>query len=257
MTHQTLLDIVIVDDESLARDRLKRLVEQLGYEVAGEAANGEQALSLIHDQDPAIVLLDIEMPGQTGLQVADAISLLEHPPAVIFTTAYDQYALDAFSAFAAGYLLKPVNREELGQAITKALTLTKAQLTSLPDTTLNNASDKTALEPLPKHITVHSHRGVDLLVVDTIRYFMADSKYVTAVGTQGETLIDGTLKEYETKFSQYFARIHRNAIVAIDCIEGLQRTPEGGYTVRLRDIESQPIISRRYVSKIKALLDQR
>ncbi len=257
-----MLDIVIVDDEKLARDRLKRMLETLGYEVSAEAENAEQALAVIAKYDPSVVLLDIEMPGETGLAVAEKIGQLELPPAVIFTTAYDQYALDAFDAFATGYLLKPINREELKQAIDKAGTITKMQLSTLSAndsshiadhlSTTNHEADTASP---PKHITVHSHRGVDLVSVESIRYFIADNKYITAVGTEGETLIDGTLKEYEQLFSGQFVRIHRNAIISIDHIVGLQRAPEGHYTVRLRDIDTQPTISRRYVSKIKGLLD--
>lgn len=254
-----MLDVVIVDDEALARERLTRFLLDLGHEVAGEAKNGEEALALIHEQDPSVVLLDIEMPGINGLQVAEQISQLENPPAVIFTTAYDQYALDAFNTFAAGYLLKPINRQKLHQSLEKAQVINKAQLAAIPVSVAEkNASDVNAANVItaaPQHLTVNSHRGVDLIAIDTIRYFLADSKYITVVGTEGESLIDGTLKQFEKEFAANFVRVHRNALVSIQHIAGLDRAPEGHYTVRLKDLDAQPVVSRRYASKVKALLN--
>jgi two-component system response regulator AlgR len=243
-----MLDIIIVDDEALARQRLVRFVTDLGYEVSGEAKNADEALALINEQDPAIVLLDIEMPGATGLQVAEKIAQLEQPPAVIFTTAYDQYALEAFSAFAVGYLLKPISRIKLQDALEQAQVVNKAQLENLSVDTQSTTS--------AQHITASSHRGVDLIAIDSIRCFLADSKYITVVGTEGESLLDGTLKQFETDFSETFARIHRNALVSIAHIEGLERAIEGHYTVRLKDVDVRPIVSRRYTSKVKALLNR-
>jgi two-component system response regulator AlgR len=243
-----MLDILVVDDEPLARQRLVRFVVDLGYEICGEASHAAEALAIIEAQDPAIILLDIEMPGETGLQLAEKIGRLDNPPAVIFVTAYDQYALDAFNTFAAGYLLKPVNREKLQQALAKAQTINKAQLTQLQQ------SDAPVVDTLPRHITASSHRGVDLIEVDSIRCFLADSKYITVVGTGGESLVDGTLKQLEAEFSDLFARVHRNALVSIRHIEGLERAIEGHYTIRLKDTDARPTVSRRYTSKVKALL---
>lgn len=248
-----MLDIAIVDDEALARQRLVRFVTDLGYEVCGEAQNGVEALALIQEKDPAIVLLDIEMPGETGLQVAEKIAQLEQPPAVIFTTAYDQYALEAFNAFATGYLLKPIKKDKLQEALEKAQAMNKAQLAHLDPAALEKASPKPAAD-MPKHITASSHRGVDLIAIDSIRCFLADSKYITVVGTEGESLIDGTLKQFEESFTGTFARVHRNALVSIRHIAGLERAPEGHYMVRLKDVEARPVVSRRYASKVKALL---
>jgi two-component system response regulator AlgR len=244
-----MLDILVVDDEALARQRLVRFVSDLGYELCGEASHAAEALALIEAQDPAIVLLDIEMPGETGLQLAEKISGLENPPAVIFVTAYDQYALDAFNTFAAGYLLKPVNREKLQHALEKAQTVNKAQLTQLEQ----SSGSKT--QASSQHITASSHRGVDLIAVDSIRCLLADSKYITVIGTGGESLVDGTLKQFEAEFSDVFARVHRNALVSIRHIEGLERAIEGHYTIRLKDTDARPIVSRRYTSKVKALLN--
>ena len=116
-----MLDILIVDDESLARQRLERMVTDLGHEVAGEAKNAAEAMALIEKLDPAIVLLDIEMPGETGIQLAARVSQLDQPPAIIFTTAYDQYAIQAFQYSALDYLLKPIDPDRLITVVQKCL----------------------------------------------------------------------------------------------------------------------------------------
>lgn len=247
-----MLDVIIVDDESLARERLNRQLDQLGYEVTGQAENAEEAWQLINELDPSIVLLDIEMPGETGLELAERAFLLENPPAIIFTTAYDQYALEAFSAFAIAYLLKPIKQAKLQQALNQACTINKAQLSSIESNTVKKSPKPSAQ---PRHITANSHRGIDLIPVESVRCLLADSKYITIVSTDGEFLIDGTLKNMEAEFTDSFIRIHRNALVSAEHILGLVRAPEGHYTVKLKDIELQPVVSRRYASKVKAFLN--
>lgn len=251
------MDILIVDDEPLARDRLVRLVSSLGHEVVAQAGDGEAALAAINTYDPMLVLLDIEMPGQTGLQVASHIADLETPPAIIFTTAYDQYALDAFDTLAAGYLLKPVEKSQLEQSLEKAQSLNKMQRQLLSEEFKSDSHDASTTDQVIKkrqHIAAQSHRGMELIAVDSIRCFLADHKYVMVVGTQGETLIDGTLKELEREFSDTFVRIHRNALVSIQHIMGLDRDTDGHFSVRLLDVEQSPMVSRRYASKLKALM---
>jgi two-component system, LytTR family, response regulator AlgR len=250
-----MLDILIVDDEVLARQRLQRMVVDLGYEVAGEAKNAAEAMTLIEQLDPAVVLLDIEMPGETGIQLAERVSHLDQPPVIIFTTAYDHYALEAFDYSAVGYLVKPINREKLSQVLEKAQTLNKAQLATL-DNTVGQA-----VMPLPsqisqaKHISVHSHRGINLIEIESIRCFVADSKYITVQGTQGECLLDGTLTQLETEFAPHFLRIHRNALISVAHVTGLERMPEGGYRVCLEGVDFCPTVSRRYTKKVKDFLD--
>ena len=237
-----IMDVLIVDDEPLARQRLRAMVCYLGCEVVGEANNGEAAMAAIMLDDPAVVLLDVEMPGENGLQLAARIAQLDVPPALIFTTAYGEYALDAFDTLAAGYLLKPIQYDKLEAALNKAQTLTKPQLRHLESGHSRH-----------EYITSKSHRGMELIPVNSIRYFMADQRYVWAIGTQGKALIDGTLKELEIEFAKRFIRIHRNALVSIKHITGLDRNHH--YYVRLTDVEAKPMVSRRYASKIKALIE--
>jgi len=245
------MDILIVDDEPLARQRLHRIVEELGHEVVAEAQNAEEALVAVNTYDPTLVLLDIEMPGETGLQAAEKISALENPPAIIFCTAYDQYALDAFDTLAVGYLLKPVKKEQLETALVKAQTLTKAQLQAISSQPASTQPDEDSKR---KHITSKSHRGMELVPLESVRCFMADQKYVTVYHVDGKVLIDETLKDLETELSGHFIRIHRNALVSIPHIQGMERDSGGHYSVRLQGIDEKPMVSRRYAGKLRDML---
>lgn len=241
------MDVIVVDDEPLARDRLARMVGKMeDCEVVAQAENVEQALAAVAEFDPDVVLLDVRMPEEDGISAAKKITTMEDPPAVIFCTAYDEYALDAFSTDAVGYLLKPVKQEDLEAALLRAQKLNKMQLAAL--------AERKAPENQRKHISAKTRRGVELIPLDNVRFFIADHKYVTVYHTEGETLIDDTLKELETEFSNLFVRIHRNALVAIRAIEGMERNPQGQYRVRLKNIEEKPIVSRRHVSRLRELL---
>lgn len=242
------MDVLIVDDEPLARQRLARMLEKLdGYDLVAEAENGEAALAAICKFDPDIVLLDVRMPGEDGLSVARRIGALDDPPAVIFCTAFDQYALDAFGTEAVGYLLKPVKAEQLLDALAKAQRLNKVQRAAF-------SQNLTPVGNLRSHISAKTRRGVELIPLDEVRYFIADHKYVTVYHTQGEHLLDETLKELEEEFSQRFLRIHRNALVSVKHIEAIERNAQGQYQVRLTNTETRPIVSRRHVGGLKALL---
>jgi two-component system, LytTR family, response regulator AlgR len=241
------MDVIIVDDEPLARDRLARMVEKLEqYRVVAQAENVEQAMSAIAEHDPDVVLLDVRMPEEDGLSAAKRITGMEDPPAVIFCTAYDEYAVDAFTTTAVGYLLKPVRQEDLRAALEKAQKLNKVQLAAL--------GERQAPANQRNHISAKTRRGVELIPLDDVRFFIADHKYVTVYHTEGETLIDDTLKELEQEFTNLFVRIHRNALVAINAIEGMERNAQGQYRVRLKGIDEKPIVSRRHVSRLRELL---
>ncbi|GAB1255657.1 LytR/AlgR family response regulator transcription factor [Aurantivibrio plasticivorans] len=241
------MDVLVVDDEPLARDRLARMVEKLeDCHVVAQAENVEQALQAVAEHDPDVVLLDVRMPEEDGLSAAKKITTMDDPPAVIFCTAYDEYALDAFSTDAVGYLLKPVKLEDLETALQKAQKLNKVQLAAL--------SERQAPADQRKHISAKTRRGVELIPLDNVRFFIADHKYVTVYHIEGETLIDDTLKDLENEFSNLFVRIHRNALVSIDAIEGMERNAQGQYKVRLKGIEEKPVVSRRHVSRLRELL---
>lgn len=241
------MDVIVVDDEPLARERLVRMVEKLaGYQVVAQAENVERAMAAIAEQDPDVILLDVRMPEEDGLSAARRITSMDDPPAVIFCTAYDDYAVDAFATAAVGYLLKPVKQEDLQAALDKAQKLNKVQLAAL--------SERQPPSNQRNHISAKTRRGVELIPLDDVRFFIADHKYVTVYHTDGETLIDDTLKELEQEFTNHFVRIHRNALVSVRAIEGMERNAQGQYRVRLRDIEERPVVSRRHVSRLRELL---
>lgn len=241
------MDLLIVDDEPLARARLRRLAQELdGVEVVAEAADGEAALAAIEQHDPSVVLLDVRMPGDDGIATAKRIAEMDHAPAIIFCTAYDQYALDAFGTAAVGYLLKPVQAADLKQALEKAGKLNRLQLATVQ-----------AGEAVPdgrQHISAKTRRGVELIPLAEVRFFIADQKYVTVHHTGGETLIDDTLKELEQEFQGRFIRVHRNSLVSLEHILAMERGVDGHFKLRLADVEVKPVVSRRHVPQLKELL---
>lgn len=245
------MDLLIVDDELLARQRLVRMIDKLeGCDVVGEADSAEAAMTAICELDPDVVLLDIRMPGESGLSLAHKIAELEDPPVLIFCTAFNEYALEAFDTLAVGYLLKPVKAEQLSDALEKAQRINKLQRTALeksPDALRANA----AQTPQRNHITAKTRRGLELIALDDIRYFIADQKYVTVYHLAGDHLLDETLKELEEEFGDHFLRIHRNALIAIKHIEAVERNAQGQHQVRLADIDHKPIVSRRHAANLK------
>jgi two-component system, LytTR family, response regulator AlgR len=212
--------VVIVDDEPLARERLRRLLQDLpGYDVVGEAGDGEKALDLIDEEEPDLVLLDIRMGGMDGLQVSRQLQDMELPPAVIFTTAYSEHALSAFDANAQAYLLKPIRLEKLKEALMRVRRPTRAH--KKPD-----APDADA-RPKREFVLATTRDGLVRVPVDDILYFLADQKYTTVCHMHGEVLIEESLKTLEDDFSPWFLRVHRKALVATRFIASLERDRSG------------------------------
>jgi two-component system response regulator AlgR len=241
------MKVLIVDDEAPARARLRRLLEEVDYcLVSGEASNGHEALQLSRSLQPDILLLDIRMPGMDGLETAQHLQSLGQPPAVIFTTAYNDYAVQAFEAHAVDYLLKPVRRERLTDALQHARLLTRLQA---------NALRETCETPVSRQRICASIRGsLQLIEVDEIRYFQADQKYVSVVTSDEEILIEETLKSLEEEFTDRFVRIHRNALVARRFIAGLVRDDEGHGRVQLSGLANTLEVSRRHIAEIRRLV---
>jgi two-component system response regulator AlgR len=245
------MKILIVDDEQPARDRLRHLLaEEREHNVLGEAKNGREALRKIAELHPDVVLLDIRMPGLSGLETARHIHAFDNPPAVIFTTAYDEYAVEAFEARAIGYVLKPVRRERLEVALAQARRLGAG---ALRDLELDSGSTQAR-----SHVCAKLGNDLKLIPVDDVLYFQADQKYVRACHTAGNDLIDDSLKYLETEFDDRFVRIHRSVLVSIAHIGALEKTSEGQIRVRLRDHDSDEhgalLISRRHIADVRRRL---
>ena len=236
------LKVLVVDDEPPARERLRSLLAEIAeVEVIGEAVSGREALTHTHDLAPDVVLLDVRMPGMDGLEVARHLNVLEEPPAVIFTTAYDQYAVEAFEAQAVGYLLKPVRKEQLAASLARAGRLTRVQLQRLA----------AAGETRRSHIAARRREGVRLIPLQEVQYFLADQKYTTVRHLGGEDLIEDSLRLLESEFGAAFVRIHRNALVGVKHLERIDRNAEGQYFVHLRGCEAPLQVSRRMAAELK------
>jgi two-component system response regulator AlgR len=238
------LRVLVVDDEPPARERLCSMLAETGeFEVAGEAGNGEVALDLVDKLTPDIVLLDIRMPGIDGLEVARQLAMLPEPPAVIFTTAFDEYALQAFESEAVAYLLKPIRAEKLRAALSKAARLTRPQLRQVA---------AAAREPVQRsHIGVRGRDGLKLIPIDEVFYFQADQKYTTVKHQKGEDLIEDSLKTLEEEFAAAFVRVHRNSLVNTRYLERIARDASGQHFVHLRGVPDSLEVSRRMAGDLK------
>ncbi len=242
--------VLIVDDEAPARDRLRQLLEDDGsHSIVGEAGNGKQALEVAAETSPDVVLLDIRMPGLSGIEVAHHLNALQDPPAIIFATAYDEYAIEAFETSAIGYVLKPVRRERLVKALQHAARLSNRSISEV--------AHKSDLPSRRSHVCARVQDQLKLIAIEDITRFHADQKYVRVHHGGGEHLIDESLKALEIEFSEQFVRIHRGALVSIAHIESIGKAADGQILVVLRNTPDDAdglIISRRHLADVKRRL---
>lgn len=245
-----MLKVLLVDDERPARGRLRAVLAdiaaQVPNEVTGEAANGIEALDLLAGSEADVVLVDIRMPRMDGIELARHLGKLERPPAVIFLTAYDQYALQAFELNAVDYLLKPVRAERLASALEKARR--------------TGPFAKGVLEKLAsegrKHLSCTERGRILLIPVNTILYLKAELKYVTARTAEREYLLEESLTQLENEFPQRFVRVHRNCLVARESIAGFERDSgsdgETHWLALVKGVADKLPISRRQWPSVKS-----
>ncbi len=239
------MNILIADDEPLARDRLRALLaDHADVMIVGEAGNGVEAIERVQQLSPDVLLLDIAMPAMDGLEAARHINQLDSPPAIIFCTAFDEHALQAFEAAAVDYLLKPVRGERLGEALERArrLHLSREQLSAI------------AHGKARTHLSARLRGSLRLIRIEDVAYLQADEKYVTVHHTNGEDLIEESLRSLEAEFGSRFLRIHRNCLVAADALAELRRTPDGQTHVFLRDVTTPLEVSRRCLPVLREQL---
>lgn len=240
------MKVLIVDDEKLARDRLSRMVEKLAeYQIVGQASNGNEALRLAESTEADIILMDIRMPGLDGIQAARHLSGLEQPPAVIFTTAFADHALDAFETHAVDYLMKPVKQDRLQQALQAARKPTRAQV--------EKNSEMFSEIDVRQHVCARVRGNLVLVKIEDIYYFHADQKYVTVRHKEGELLIEESLKSLETEFTGNFMRIHRNALINLNCITGMAAHNDGQH-ISFNGIDDTLEVSRRHLAAIRKVI---
>jgi len=234
------LRVFIVDDEAPSRERLKELLGDIAAEVptsvVGEARHGVEAVELIPESEAELVLLDIKMPGMGGLEVARHLGALERAPRIVFVTAHDRHAVEAFELNALDYLLKPVRAERLAAALRKA---------SVPE----HEKLAKAAEAPREYLSVPERNRIVLVPVRDILFLRAEQKYVT-VRTRGrEHLIEEPLIALEREFAVRFVRIHRNCLVARAAIRGFERAPgeedEAHWLVVLDGVDERLPVSRR------------
>ncbi|MCP3687322.1 MAG: response regulator transcription factor [Gammaproteobacteria bacterium] len=240
------MKILIADDEKLARDRLMRMLGKLsGYRVVGQAASGDEALQQAEKCEADIVLMDIRMPGLDGIQAARHLAQLQQPPAVIFTTAYADHALEAFETHAVDYLLKPVRQDRLQNALAAAKKPTRAQVEQNDDILANIEKRQ--------HICARVRGSLVLVKLDDIYFFYADQKYVNVRHRNGELLIEDSLNNLGKEFAESFVRIHRNALISLKYLSGMHARDNGQY-VSFSEIEDTLEISRRHLPAIRKII---
>lgn len=241
------LKILIADDEAPARNRLRELLGDIAnVMLVGEAKNGKQALALAEETHADVLLLDIRMPQMDGIEAAMHLQKLNPPPAIIFTTAFDGYALQAFDINAVDYLLKPIRLERLQTAINKARALLPAQLEAIRP-----------LQPRRTHFSVSERGRVILVPLTDVIYLRAELKYTTVRTKEREYLIEDSLTSIEHEFGEQFLRLHRNCLVAQASILGYEKSAgadgESHWVALLKDISETVAVSRRQLHVLKGL----
>jgi two-component system response regulator AlgR len=238
-----LLKALIVDDEPPARARLGALLRELNQvEVIGEAGDAGETLAMLEKLAPDILYLDVRMPGMSGLELARHLARLPDPPAIIFTTAHGEHAMEAFEAEAVGYLLKPVRKEKLAAATERAQRLSARQL------------DVVAAPEARTHLPIRHRDGIRLVRVADIICLLAEQKYTTVRHVGGEDLVEDSLRQLETEFGARFLRVHRGALVNRDFLEAIERREDGSYEARVRGLDALLPVSRRLAGELKARL---
>jgi two-component system response regulator AlgR len=247
-----MIRVFIADDEEPARERLKELLgdiaAQVPTEVAGEARNGLEAVERYPQSGAQVLLLDIQMPGMGGLEVARHLSSLERPPTVVFVTAHDRHAVEAFELNALDYLLKPVRAERLAAALLKASAPAREQLA------------RAATAPR-EYLSVTERNRIALVPVREILFLRAEQKYVTVRTRTREHLIEDPLIALEREFAELFVRIHRNCLVARAAVRGFERMGGGEdephWQVVLDGLEERLPVSRRQWPLVKEVISDR
>lgn len=246
------IKLIIADDEPPALNRLRDLLDDMQHvQVLAEAQNGKEAITLAESHQPDVLLLDIRMPVMDGIEAAQHAQKLNSKPSVIFTTAYDAYAVQAFELNAIDYLLKPIRQTRLEAAIQKVRALLPEQLD--------------ALKPLQKarsHLSIHERGRVLLVPMREVIYFRAELKYTTVRTAEREYLLEESLAQLETEFGDYLIRLHRNCLVTKAFIRGFEKRQginelgqvEQQWVALLKGVPDTIAVSRRQQHLIKNLV---
>jgi two-component system response regulator AlgR len=246
--------VMIVDDEAPARARLKDLLADCGAEIAldtvGEAGNARHALDLLATSSADVILLDIRMPEMDGIELAQHLHKLPNPPAIIFTTAYDAYAIRAFEVHAIDYLLKPIRSARLQEA------LLRAKVARMPSVETLREVSKQA----PAFLSAHERGRIHLIPIDDVVYLKAELKYVTVRTGEREHLIEDALARLEQEYADKFVRVHRNCLISRAAVRGFERgsgDTEGQWLAVLDGCDEKIPVSRRQQHIVRELAKSR
>lgn len=233
------LGALLVDDEQPALRRLKRLVDAIeGCHVLGLCSESDQVLTAVRELEPDVVFLDVEMPGLGGLDLAKALRRLDRPPAVVFVTAFERYAVQAFDLEAVDYLVKPVRRERLLRS-------------------LGRVRSEQVTEP-PAQASLNARLGdrVTKVLLADVRVLLAEDKYTSVHHVNGVHLLEESLVNLEQRFPHRFLRVHRNALVSRMHLRGMFRDAAGRDHVEVAEVDCTPEVSRRNLAQVRRQLKE-
>ncbi|MFL5728778.1 MAG: LytR/AlgR family response regulator transcription factor [Cytophagaceae bacterium] len=249
--NDTLIRVIIIDDEPLGRDLLRTFLKgHSSVEILAECADGFQGLKAIQELKPDLIFLDIQMPRITGFEM---LELIEEPPFIIFTTAYDEYAIKAFELQAIDYLLKPFSRERFGRALEKAEEKIR-QKSNSPAQVRDLLSHALYPEGKMERIVIKTGSKVKVIPVQTVLYLEAQDDYVMVYTAEGKFLKQQTMKYFETALdSSQFIRIHRSYLANIQEISMIEPYEKESYRLVLKNNARLPISKSGYSRLKKAL----
>lgn len=237
------MKVVLIDDEPLARSLLKNYLEgHEDIEIAGEFENGFEGLKGINDLKPDLVFLDIHMPKLNGFEM---LELLDEIPHVVFTTAYDQYAVKAFENNAIDYLLKPFSQDRLAIALQKSRQVLDA---TIPKQQLKKfVEDQQDLKESINRVAVKTGAKIKIIYTEDMQYLESQDDYVMIYTRDGKYLKQKTMKYFENHLpNQSFIRVHRSYIVRIDFVEQIELYEKDSYIIKLKNAQSIPVSKSGY-----------
>ena len=245
---------LIIDDEQLARERLRKLLAsfQKTFAIVGEAKNGNEAEELIHNLQPDLIFLDIEMPGQSGFEL---LSKLTNIPIVIFCTAYEEYALDAFNTNSIDYLVKPVKMERLQKTVDKLNSLKNNLASSNLLKVIQEISEKRESKKMTS-LTIKKGDKIIFEKLENISHFEAKDKYVNVYTKKGKELIEQSLSKLEDKLPDSFLRVHRGYIINTNFVKSFEKYFNSTYMITLKNNQETKITSgRSYKEQLKKWME--
>jgi two-component system, LytTR family, response regulator AlgR len=243
-----MMKILVVDDEPLARQRLTALVHETGIgRVVSELSSGKDIVSVVEIYHPDVVLLDIRMPGVDGMQAARQLEKLYPTPAIIFTTAFGDRALEAFDQQAVDYLLKPIRKDRLEKALRRAYSLLHSDTTQIPEQEMKATTRS--------HISANVRGNIVLIPMKDVYYFIAEEKYLMLHWSKGKVLVSERLRDLEQEFSGQLLRVHRSALVSVSQIGSMVKDNHTGhFFLKIKDTNISLEVSRRHLPIVRRIL---